>query len=650
MYKRWLSTMWAPVLLAQPPGPALHPLSPLTSAEITAAVEILKAAAKTDGQTRFSLLALQEPPKAAMLRYRPGDAVERRVFAILQQPQPGKVSEAVVDLAARKLVSFRDVPGAQPMILLSDINATTGIVRADPGWQAAMRKRGITDFDQIQIDPWSAGMEMGPEEKGRRIVRGVSHYLGTAKNAYARPIEGVVAYVDLNERRVFKLIDTGVVPVPRATADFDEASVGPLRAAPRPLDIRQPRGPSFEVDGNEVRWQNWRFRFSVHPREGLVLHTVSYQDQGRPRSVLHRASLSEMYVPYGDPSQTWVFRNVFDEGEYGVGKLFDSLAADTDVPSNAVLFDSVFADDAGKPYVQPRTVALYERDGGLLWKHQDFESGVNQSRRARDLVLHGIATVGNYDYGFAWVFHQDGSLELEAQLTGIMQPKAVSGPHAAEEHAHLVAPNIAAPHHQHFFNFRLDLDVDGAGSNRVVEIDTAPQPPGPDNPSKTGMLVRRTILRTEREAQREVSMASSRKWKIESTSARNALGQATGYLLVPGENSVPMAAPDSWYRKRAGFVNHHLWVTPFEESERNAAGAYPNQTPGNEGLPRWVKGNRSIENTDVVVWYTFGVTHIPRPEEWPVMPVHRAGFKLLPAGFFSRNPALDVPVAATGRE
>ena len=124
---------------------------------------------------------------------------------------------------------------------------------------------------------------------------------------------------------------------------------------------------------------------------------------------------------------------------------------------------------------------------------------------------------------------------------------------------------------------------------------------------------------------------------------RNALGQHTGYLLHPGENSVPYLLADSEIRRRADFVNHHFWATQFQAPELHAAGDYPNQSLPGDGLMKWTAGNRRLEGQDVVVWYTFGITHVPRPEEWPVMTATLAGFKLLPVGFFSRNPALDVP-------
>ena len=220
--------------------------------------------------------------------------------------------------------------------------------------------------------------------------------------------------------------------------------------------------------------------------------------------------------------------------------------------------------------------------------------------------------------------------------------------HRGSEHDgrswHLVAPNVAAPHHQHFFNFRIDLDVDGT-ANSVQEINTRALPPGADNPDLNAFIMEATDLRTERAAQRDMNLASARRWLVVNPDRPNALGQPGGYLLAPGENSTPYLHPDSPIRRRAAFVNHHFWATAFDPAEQHAAGDYPNQSEPGEGLPKWTAADRSLVRQDVVVWYTFGITHVPRPEEWPVMNATVAGFKLLPVSFFSRNPALDVPRA-----
>ncbi|MBI3695251.1 MAG: primary-amine oxidase [Acidobacteria bacterium] len=618
---------------------ATHPLDPLSKEEIAAAVEALKSGGKASASSRFPILVLREPPKQEVLNFRPGGAFRREAFVTVLDQQSHQTFEAVVDLRAKSVVSWKQVPGVQPEITPEELSSTPAIVRADPRWQDAMRKRGITDFENVQVDPWSAGHYGIAEEEGIRLVKGMSYYRGTSKNPYARPIEGVVALVNLDARKVFKVIDTGVVPVAKAASDLDMKSVGPQRRAPKPLQITQPQGVSFELEGREVRWQNWRFRFSFHPREGLVLHTVGYEDRGRLRPILYRASLSEMMVPYGDPGEAWFFRNVFDEGGYGIGRNTFPLEPLTDCPPNAVFFDALWAGETGQPVEIPRAIGLYERDGGVLWKHADYLTGHNESRRARELVLSSIATLGNYEYAFNWVFHQDGTLEMEILLTGIMQPKGVKDA-THDPYAHLVAPNVAAVHHQHFFNFRLDLDVDGHAGNTVVEMDSVPVA---DDPLRRAFTMKETVLHEESQGQRMLNLAASRKWKVINASVKNPLGQPTGYMLLPGESALPFAQPDSSVRKRAGFLNAHLFVTPYDPEQTNAAGRYPNQSKGGDGLTRWLKANRPIENRDVVVWYSMGITHIPRPEEWPVMPVHKAGFKLVPAGFFARNPALDVP-------
>jgi primary-amine oxidase len=647
MKKLLLMSCW---LLLPVVALAEHPLEPLSKDEISAAVAILKSAGKINDGSRFPIIVLNEPPKSEVLAFKPGAFFRREAFAVVYERASNRTFEALVDLRSESVISFKEVSGVQPQFMIEDFLLTQTIVRTDPQWQEAMRKRGITDFNNVQVDAWGAGF-YGDGEGGLavRMAKGISYYNAGTKNAYARPIEGVIAYVDLNKKRVFKLVDTGAVPVPKETGELDQKSIGRLRTPPKPLEIVQSQGPSFEVSGNEVRWQSWRFRYAMHPREGLVIYQVGYEDHGKLRSILYRASLSEMVVPYGDPQTGWFFRNAFDEGEYGIGKLALSLEPKTDFPANAVVFPAVYASDSGTPYELPRAVSIYERDGGVLWKHADYSSLPfihNESRRSRQLVVEWFANVGNYEYGFNWIFDQDGTLEVEVLLTGIMAARGVSpeaeGMGHSEAHGHLVAEGVEAVHHQHFFNFRLDFDVDGA-ANSVTEMNTEPLPPGPSNPFGNSFTMRETVLAKEGDAKRQLNLPTARRWRVINTAVKNSLGQPVAYMLVPGENSLPFAQPSSSVRRRAGFINEHVWATPYDPTQIYSAGYYINQSKGGEGLPKWVGANRSIEDRDVVLWYTLGVTHIPRPEEWPVMVCHRAGFKLMPSGFFVKNPALDVP-------
>jgi primary-amine oxidase len=613
-----------------------HPLDPLNAQEIETAMRVLRDARRVKPDTNVSMVALREPDKQEVLKRQ---TPPREAQVVLYERRANATYEAVIGLSAGRLLSFKQIPGAQPAISEEDSYIADQVIRSNPAWLVAMRKRGIANpAEDVAVDFWSAGYFGSPEDTGARMVKGVSYLRRGRSNYYARPIEGVIAYVDLNAGKVMKVLDTGVVPIPKETSDFQRNTVGRLREAPKPLQIAQPAGPDFQVDNGDVRWQKWRFRFAMHPREGLVLYLVRYLDAGRERSILYRASLSEMAVPYGDPGAGWFFRNSFDAGELGMGRVASTLHPGLDCPNNSTLFDAVMTDDRGTPRTLPHVVALYERDGGIAWKHGE------ETRRARELVLTYVSTVGNYDYAFSWVFHQDGTLEMKAGLTGVMSVKGVDpGGMQHDQHGHMVAKALSAVHHQHFFNFRLDFDVDGPENNEAVEMNTVAAQPGKDNPYGGAFGMQETTLRTESEAMRQMNLASSRRWKIVNPKVKNALGQPVGFMLLPGENAVPFAAPDSWIRRRAGFLNAPFWVTPYQANEIYAAGDYPNQNKGGDGLARWAAANRSIDGKDLVVWYTMGITHNPRPEDWTVMPVHEAGFKLVPTGFFARNPALDLP-------
>jgi primary-amine oxidase len=628
---------------------AQHPLDPLTAAEIETAAKALAAAPQFPEGAHFATIVLKEPPKNEVLTYTTGAPVARLAFAVILARKQNRTFEAVVDVKAPRVVSWTEVKGVQAAVLEAEYDVMVDVVKKDPRWQAAMRKRGIDDFSKVQIDNWAVG-QVAPQFQKMRLLRALTYFKGDSINFYGRPIEGVVALVDMSAEKVVEFIDSGVVPLPPPGQELDEKSTG-VRSAPKALTISQPDGASFTITGQEIRWQKWRFRYTLHPREGLILHTVGYEDGDRVRPILYRGSLSEMVVPYGDNDQNWRWRAAFDVGEYNVGRLASSIEPNTDAPENATLLDALFADDEGKPQTLPRAVAVYERDGGMLWKHYDMYSQQNQSRRARELVIFFIATIGNYDYAINWVFHQDGALEVDAALTGIMLPKGVkdttvAGHEGTMPSGHLVAANVVAPHHQHFFNFRLDLDVDGP-TNAVHEMNTRPGAAGRDNPAMNQMVMEETSLATEQQAPRRMDQQSARHWMVVNTAETNALGGHPSYILAPAANALPYVAPNSPVRQRAGFINNHFWATRYRPGEWHAAGPYPNQSTGGDGLPRWIADNEPLVNQDVVVWYTLGITHIPRPEEWPIMPVAHVGFRLIPANFFTRNPALDVPACKT---
>jgi primary-amine oxidase len=621
-----------------------HPLDLLTADEITRAVDVLRATGRVGDDALFAHVVLREPAKDELARWKSGDPIDREVRAQIV-PGPGlTLVEAVVSLTGGDVREWHEVEGARPALLLTEALYAIVTTKEHPDYQAALARRGITDLEAVQIDPWPAGTFGYECEAGRRIARCLSFLRADATdNGYARPIEGVIVHFDLGRNEVIEVIDHGVVPLPPNRASFWVEDHPALRADLKPISISQPDGPSFTIDGNLVRWQRWQLRVSFDPHEGLVLHQVAYEDDdGRVRPVLHRASIAEMVVPYGDAGPLHGWKNAFDAGEWGLGRMTQSLALGCDCVGEVRYLDATLANEQGEPWVIENAICVHEEDYGILWKHVDLFSGRGDVRRSRRLVLSFISTVGNYDYGFFWYLYLDGNIQLEVKVTGIVSPMAIE-PGTQPEFANVVAEGVAAPHHQHLFCARLDFDVDGS-VNEVHEVDAEPLPPGPDNPWMNAFRAKATRLDTEQRAQRQIDPARSRTWRILNPQARNGLGQPVAYRLVPATTTPTLFAhADSPIGRRAGFARHNLWVTPYDDGERRAAGDYVNQHEGGDGLPRWTARDRSLVDADVVVWYTFGVTHFVRPEDWPVMPVEYCGFLLTPFGFFDRNPALDVP-------
>ncbi len=631
---------------AQSPGIS-HPLDPLTENEIKMAVTVVKKDKSLTEFARFPNISLQEPDKQTVLNFKKGDAIPRQAFLVILEPRLNKTYEAIVDTKASKIISWQEVSTGQPPLLDEEYEILDQVAKADIRWQEAMKKRGITDFENVIIDGWATGMMSEKEQaSGKRLIRGITYYKGKDRNNYyGAPIEGLSVTVDLNNRQVFEVRDTGIVPFSKANFDYDEKTLSPLQKALKPLRIQQPQGTTFQIKGNEVSWQNWKFRYLMHPREGLVLYLVTYNDKGKDRMILYRAGLSEMLVPYSDTSREWAVRSAFDVGEYRFGWLSTPLDKGNDVPENTVLLNTLFADDNGEPYIGENIIGIYEKDAGILWRHYDFNTETFEGRRARQLVVNTVAAIGNYDYGINWIFHEDGTLEQRSDLTGIMLAKATHDVTNAHNHGDqfgtLVAANVEAINHQHFLNFRLDFDVDGV-KNYVTEMKVSTLSPE-KNPFGNAFTMSERNLQQESEAIRDVNLAESRAWMVMNKNQKNSLGMPTSYMLMPSANSIyyPNFQADS--RQRGEFATHHFWATRYKANELYAAGDYPNQGKKGRGLPQYTADNESLDNEDLVVWYTYGVTHIPRPEEWPIMTVHPAGFKIMSWGFFDQNPVLNVP-------
>src|SRR6266571_352629 len=551
---------------------ASHPLDPLTEGEIQRTTALLKASGRLTPRMRIMAYSLHEPQKSDVLAWRPGQSLPRAVDVVIRDHERRLTIEALVELSDGTVAAWRERGDVQPALTYPEVFAAQEAALADPAFQQALARRGLTESDAIVLFPWTAG-NWGPgdaPEKGRLIRLQATVSRGPEDNYYARPLEGLIVTVELDGMAV-RVDDFGAVPVPQHPGNYTPAGITEPGNVPhfpqgtridlKTISITQPEGASYQVDGQQVSWQKWRFRVGFTPREGLVLHLVEYLDRGRYRPILYRASLSEMFVPYGDPTPSHNFKNVFDTGEVGIGVLANSLELGCDCLGEIFYFDAFVNDPEGQPVPIKNCMCMHEEDFSLLWKHLEYNADGStraEVRRSRRLVISMIATVGNYEYGYYWYLYQDGSLQFEVKLTGIIAPAAIA--------------------------------------------------PGEQPVSGT-------------------------------------LGAPVAYKLVPGSNTFPFFHESSPQWERGGFVRNHLWVTAYDERERYAAGDYPNQQRGGDGLPAYVQQNRPLVGADVVVWYTFGSNHVVRPEDWPVMPVDMLGFFLKPVGFFDGNPALDVPAA-----
>jgi primary-amine oxidase len=625
---------------------ATHPLDPLSPGEVAAATRIVRAQPRFEalgGDVRFITITLAEPDKQPLHAWVDGGpAPDRRAEVVILDRAAQRTVEALVSLDGQAVERWQERDDIQPMAVVSELMEAEELVRLHPEFQAALGRRGVTDFDTVQVDAWPAG-HFGPQdETGQRLCRAVAFIRPQPGDSeWAHPVDGLIALVDLNTLEVLRVDDHGVVPIPSESGNFDVAAAGTLRDDIAPLEITQPDGPGFTLDGRVLSWQRWQVHVGFTPREGLVLNRLGYHDGGRLRSILHRASLSEMVVPYGDPSPTHYFKNAFDGGENGVGIAASPLTRGCDCLGEIAYLDAVVSDAAGDPVPIPNAICIHEEDVGVLWRHIEWRDGSGEVRRSRRLVISSFSAIGNYDYGFFWYLYQDGTIAFEVKLTGVLSTGAVA-PGERPTHGTLVAPGLNAMVHQHFFNMRLDFDVDGT-DNSVDEVWTESLPPGDGNPHGNAFRPRRERLLTEQAAKRRVDTASARWWEVVNPGVLHRLGEPVGFRLLPGETTFPFAQPVAPVSMRAGFIREHLWVTPYRPDERYAAGEYPNLHPGGAGLPEWTSADRPIDDRDIVVWYTFGHHHVPRPEDWPVMPVATAGFTIKPVGFFERNPALDVP-------
>ena len=643
-------TLNDPASASKRPVASVHPLASLSGTEIDAIRGIAEKTPDFTENTRFAYVGLEEPTKADFLTWEAGDSPipDRQARVWLLDPSTGLSVDLVLSLSSSSVVKSAIVDGSQGQlpILDSELGKVIMILAENAEWTKALSSRNLTPAD-VKVIPLPAGNFGYEDEAGKRIVRCLAFKQDHPKDhPWAHPVDGLSAYADVDTGTILKILDVHEFAVPAESGNYDDPDVqGPPLEGLKPIKITQPDGASFSVDGEHVTWANWKLRIGFDMREGLVLHQVSFTDKDVQRPIMYRGSISEMVVPYGDPGPNRFWQNYFDAGEIIYGRFTNSLALGCDCVGEIKYFDGVFADENGVPRLIPNAICMHEEDYGSLWKHTDPFTGAQEVRRARRLVISFFTNVGNYDYGFFWYLYLDGTIECEAKLTGILFTSAYPGDDENGEKyafASEVAPGLGAPYHQHLFGARLDLNVDGM-ANVVNEIDAVRLPVSPTNPHGNAFTKSVTPIVSEQVSGRTSDGSKGRVWQIASTEATNRLGYPTSYVLHPTDSPTLMADASSSVSSRAAFATKHLFVTEYDPAERYAAGDFVTNSPGGQGIPDFIAGDAPLVGKDLVLWHTFGLTHFPRVEDWPIMPMDYAKFSLRPYNFFDKNPTLNVP-------
>lgn len=551
-----------------------HPLDPLSAEEFTTVAKILAQTHDVGASWRYTSVELSEPSKAEVAAFdNNGTRPDRRALATCLDTTQNATYKAVISLTSGEVLSWNHIPGVQPNFTVDEWEEADAVLRGHPDVIAALARRGITDMDLVFMDTWTYGDAVMPEKyKGRRLgwsdtwVRAAD-----GANPYAGPVNGFHCVIDMNSMELLDIEDTFTVERPTMMGEYVPRHVPErlrkqsTRESLQPLHITQPDGPSFTIEGNKLQWQNWSLRVGFNYREGMTLHAVTYNDNGRVRSVANRMSFAEMMVPYRDHCEDHYRRTAFDIGEWGIGFMTTSLELGCDCLGEIRYLDAVLHNSKGEPYTIKNAICIHEEDNAVLWKHVDHDHGA-QVRRMRRLTVSFHVTVANYEYLTYWRFYQDGNIECEVRATGIMVVSNFTEG-AAHPHGTLVDNRTYAPYHQHFLVARLDLDVDGT-ENTVYATETEIEPVGPENPYGLSLRQRNTPLRTESEGKQDFCWETQRAWKVVNDNTRNGIGTAPAYKLVPGAAIPSMFDPSSPVLARCRAIEHTLWVTPNSPDER----------------------------------------------------------------------------------
>ncbi|EZF35299.1 copper amine oxidase [Trichophyton mentagrophytes] len=635
---------------------APHPFDPVTPDELRLAVKILENAFPGVA-LRYKVIDLQEPIKKDVVPYIEAERLcvslpkkpARLLMAMFHRLDTKSFMKALINIDTRVLLHVKEIPkDLQGPCDADELIEMEQLCLEHPAVKAEVEKMKLPPGVTVCSDPWIYGTD-DPNET-RRLLQFYMYLVDTEDpqhNHYSLPCTFSPVF-DGNTKELVRMdyLSTGSDHSTKPTQPWKPVKAvqyahnlldEPTRTDLKPYIVQQPEGPSFSVNGNFVHWQKWRFHVGFNYREGMVLYGVTYDR----RNVFYRLAVNEMTVPYGDPRAPYHRKQAFDIGDVGFGVTANQLSLGCDCLGHIKYFDGYRIDSKGNPVLLKNVLCLHEQDNGIQHKHTNYRSQAATVVRNRQLVLQMICTVANYEYIFAWIFDQAGNIELEVRATGILSTmpidEGVSVPFGTN-----VAPGVMAAYHQHIFSMRIDPAIDGH-NNTVIYQDSVPMPDDPvTNPYGVGYVQETKVIKRSTAA--DLSVPDARVFKIRNDNIINPTsGKPVAYKLHALPSQLMLMHPRSFNVKRAQFATRPIWVTKYRDDELYAAGEFTNQSKGSSGVEQWVAREDNVENTDVVLWHTFALTHNPRPEDFPVMPMEKISIMLRPDGFFEKNPALDVP-------
>lgn len=602
---------------------------------------------------------MQEPKKSLVLNWNKGDPLLPRKASVVARVK--NISYVLaVDLTTEEVtVHETDSSSGYPTMTIEDMTSSTWAPLANEEFNRTVLERGV-DLKDLACLPISLGW-YGEKEENRRLIKVQCYSMKDTANFYMRPIEGLTVLLDLDTKEVLEITDKGKnIPIPKAAnTDYRYSALGLQEQMKliNPISLEQPQGPSFAIeDEHLVKWANWEFHLKPDPRAGVIVSQARVRDpdSGEMRNVMYKGFSSELFVPYMDPTDAWYFKTYMDAGEYGFGLQAMPLDPLNDCPRNAYYMDGVFSAADGTPYVRSNMICVFESYAGDIgWRHAESPitgMGIKEVRPKVTLVVRMAASVANYDYIVDWEFQTDGLIRIKVGLSGILMVKGTAyenmnqiSNQVENLFGTLLSENVIGVIHDHFITFYLDMDIDGS-DNSFVKVNIMRQETSPgESPRKSYLKAIRNVAKTEKDAQIKLKLYDPAEFHVINPTKKTRVGNPVGYKVVPGGTAASLLDPEDPPQKRGAFTNNQIWVTPYNESEQWAGGLFVYQSKGEDTLAVWSDRDRSIENQDIVLWYTLGFHHIPCQEDFPTMPTVSSSFDLKPVNFFESNPILRIP-------